>query len=78
MDDSWVWKDGELSSYSVNSAYAFLRGELEGGNNSMYVKFWKSKALSSAHITALRVLENRCVVDLPMRFSGMCKKFSNI
>jgi len=58
LDDSWVWKDDESSSYSVNSVYAFLRDEIEEGNNFMYVKFWRTKALSSTHITAWRVLEN--------------------
>ena len=30
MEDSWVWKKSEFSTYSVNFAYVFLKGGLEG------------------------------------------------
>jgi len=43
LEDCWVWKDSECSSYSANSAYVFLRGEFEGGNSSMYENFRRLK-----------------------------------
>jgi len=59
MDDGWVWKDNEFSTYTVNSAYVLLRGKPEGGINTGFVKFRKTKALHSAQVTAWKVLVNK-------------------
>jgi len=59
MDDGWVWKNGEFSMYTINSAYVLLRGEPEGGINIGFVMLWKTKALPSAQVTAWRVFENK-------------------
>ena len=57
--DSWVWKDGEVPVYSVKSTYNCLRRAHEGGIVFMYKKFWRSKAMTSALVSAWRVLENK-------------------
>ena len=59
LDDGWVWKDSEFSMYTVNYAYVLLRGELEGGDQYRFVKFWKTKVLPSAQVTTWRVLVNK-------------------
>ena len=52
FEDSWVWKDGELLRYLVNSAYVFLRKDSEGEHKYLYDKFWRCKSLSSAQVIA--------------------------
>ena len=34
--DKWIWKDGGNTDYSVNSAYGFLKGSVEGDSSSLY------------------------------------------
>ena len=59
------------SSYSVKYAYVFLRGELEGENNYVYVNFWRIKILPSTHVTAWRVLENKLVTKTNLERRGV-------
>ncbi len=54
--NSRVWKAGKDSGFSIKSAYALLRGPVEG--KSVFVFLWKTIALPSAQIIAWRVLIN--------------------
>jgi len=54
IEDSRVWKVGKDSGFSLNSAYAKLRGSYEG--DSLLVSLWKTYALPSSQFTAWRVL----------------------
>jgi len=76
MEDSWVWKYGDFSTYSVNSAYVSLRGELEGENTSVYENFWRIKAFPSAHVTSWKVLENNVATKANLERRGVAVKSS--
>jgi len=62
--DSWVWKDGEFPVYTVNSAYNCLRRARERENVFVYKKFWRSKVVPYALVSAWRVPENKTRVNL--------------
>jgi len=56
---------GSSKSFSVKSTYVSLRREVEGDNRIVYDKFWRCKALPSAHVTAAwRVLSNKIATRL--------------
>jgi len=59
IGDKWVWKDSETTLFSVKSAYGLLKGEGEEENSRFYKSFWRIRALSSAHVIAWRVIENK-------------------
>jgi len=49
-EDSWVWKVGKDSGFSVKFAYVNLRGPYEG--YSLFVSLWKTFALPSTQFTS--------------------------
>jgi len=70
-EDSWVWKDGEGLSYTVNSAYNRLRRGREGENAIVFKQLWRCKALPSALVTAWRVLENKLATRVNLEKRGI-------
>ena len=68
-EDSWVWKVGELQTYSANSIYVLLRLDREKELYFVYCKLWRCKALPSALFTDWKVLENKITttVNLEMQ-----------
>ena len=69
IEDSWVWKVGKDSGFSVKSAYAKLRGPYEG--DSLFVSLWKSYVLPSAQFTAWRVLFNSVATKVNLERRGV-------
>ena len=59
IDDTWFWRDGVSSEFSVNSAYGVLRGQSDGELSSLYNFFWSIKALPATQVLAWRVMENK-------------------
>jgi len=58
IDDSWVWRDGMPTEFSVKSAYNVLRGHSEGicQNCTTFSGVLRQPA---AQVLAWRVLENK-------------------
>jgi len=67
--DSRVLKVDKDSGFLVKSAYAFLRGPVEG--NSVFVYLWKTTALPSAQVTAWRVLINSIATKANLERRGV-------
>jgi len=57
--------------YSVKSAYVSLRRDVEGENKIVFDKFWRCKALPSAHVTAWRVLSNKIATRVNLERRGV-------
>ena len=70
-EDSWIWKDVEFLAYSVKSAYVSLRREIEGENRIVYDKFWRCKALPSAHVTTWRAMSNKIATRVNLEKRGV-------
>jgi len=51
-EDKWVWKEGEEFGYTVKSTYLRLREDGVGENGTVFKKFWKSKVVPTALVTA--------------------------
>ncbi|XP_068477364.1 uncharacterized protein [Phaseolus vulgaris] len=68
--DSRVWKAGKDSGFLVKSAYAILRGPVEG--KSEFVFLWKTTALPSAQIITWRVLINSIATKDNLERRGDC------
>ena len=67
--DRRVWKAGKDNGFSVKSAYALLRGPVEG--KSVFVFLWKTTALPSAQIIAWRVLINSIATKANLERCGI-------
>jgi len=65
--DRRVWKAGKDNGFLVKSA--LLRGPVEG--KSVFVFFWKTTALPSAHIIAWRVLINSIATKANLERRGI-------
>ena len=57
--DSWIWKEGGLQTFSVNSAYNLVRKDKEADSSPIYCKLWRCKAVPSAVLTTWRLKENK-------------------
>ena len=60
-EDRWKWKEGEKFGYTVKSTYLCLRGDEDGENGTGFKKFWVSKVVHTALVTAWKMLENKLV-----------------
>ena len=70
-EDRWVWKEGEELGYTVKSPYLRLREDEVGENGTMFKKFWKSKVVPAALVTAWRVLENKLATKANLKRRGI-------
>jgi len=66
-----VWKEGKELEYTVKSTYLRLREDGVGENGMVFKKFWKSKVVPSALVTAWRVLENKLAIKANLERHGI-------
>ncbi len=69
--DSWVWKAGDPQSFSVSSAYKFIRKDTQADSVPVFRKLWRSKAVPSAALLAWRVLENKLATRVNLSRRGV-------
>ena len=69
--DSWVWKVGDLQSFTVSSAYKLIRKDNEADSLLVFSKIWRSKAVPSTALLAWRVLENKLATRVNLSRRGV-------
>ena len=69
--DSWMWKEGGLQTFSVNSAYNLVRKDNEEDSFPIFSKLWRCKAVPSAMLTAWRVMEDKLATRVNLSRRGI-------
>jgi len=66
-----VWKKGEELEYTVKSAHLCVRKDEVREDGTVFKMFWKSKVVSTALVTARRMLENKLATKANLERRGI-------